>query len=245
MKNTAAILFLFFISAALCAAGPSLYAKSLWKDGLNVYKLTVKKGDLVRIRFSEKTIMKYKIEQKQNNYQVTKGKKGGGQLFSFFPDAEVNENDTIKNQNDVSVNNENKFVIPAKVTGVDGVIVSIEGLNSSLINGETFKIKFLGEFDMGSLNSDYSVFSTDIYDLDFQVTKEPPASTEVLNEKDLLFATNYSELTTNSVVSNNITNIVVTTNQSSVKLELKGIQDAKKKQLLVNYLNFIVNSLFH
>ena len=240
MKKAAVLFVLFFVAAV-----PASFAKSLWKDGLNVYKLSVKKGDLVRIRFSEKTILKYKIEQKQNNYQVTKGKKGVGQLFSFFPEAEVSENDTIKNQNDVSVNNENKFVMPAKVTRVDGSIVAIEGLNSSLVNGETFKIRLLGEFDMGSLNADYSVLSTDIYNLDFQVTKEPPVNAEILSEKDLVFATNYSEFVTNAVVSNNVTNLVVSSNQSSVKLELKGIQDAKKKQLLVNYLNFIVNSLFH
>lgn len=245
MKKCAVILLLLFVAAALTVPAKVLFARSLWKDGMNVYKLRVKNGDLVRIRFSEKTIMKYKIEQKQNNYQATRGKKGTGQVFSFFPDAEVSENDTIKNQNDVSVNNENKFVIPAKVKAVSNGIVSIEGLNSSLVNGETFRIRFLGEFDMSSLNSDYSVLSTEIYNLDFQVTKEPPANTEFFSEKDLLFTTNYADLTTNIVVTNNTTNTMVTTNESSVKLEFKGIQDAKKKQILVNYLNFIVNSLFH
>lgn len=245
MKKSAAILFLFFLAAALTGPAQTAPAKSLWKDGMNVYKLRVKNGDLVKIRFTEKTILKYKVEQRQNNFQNTTGKKGGGQLFSFFPDADVSENDTIKNQNDVSVNNENKFVIPAKVTAVNGGIVSIEGKNSSLVNGESFKIRFLGDFDMNSLDSDYSVMSTEIYNLEFQVTKEPPVNTDYFSEKDMVFATNYSEMTTNAVISNNVTNFTVTTNMSSVKLEFKGIQDAKKKQILVNYMNFIVNSLFH
>lgn len=245
MKQKNRFIVILTAAAALFALVPQVYAKSLWKDGLNVYKLSVKKGEIVKIRFSEKTILKYKIEQKQNNYQATKGKKGGGNLFSFFPDAEINENDSIRNQNDVSVNNENNFVIPARVTASEGNLVTIEGVNSSLVNGESFKIRFSGQFDTGSLSSDRSVLSTEIYNLDFQITKEPPANAELFSAKDMVYTTNYTEMVTNTTVSNGVTNLTLTTNLSSVKLEFQGIQDSKKKQILVNYLNFIVNSLFH
>jgi hypothetical protein len=246
MRRKNRILISILAAAALLAGlFSAVYGKSLWKDGLNVYRLSVKKGEIVKIRFSEKTIMKYKVEQKQNNYQSTKGKKGGGNLFSFFPDTEVNENDTLRNQNNVSINNENNFVIPARVTAAEGDLVSIEGVNSSLVNGEKFQIKFGGQFDVSSMNSDRSVLSTEIYDLNFQITKEPPVNTDLFSEKDMVFATNYTELMTNTTVSNNVTNLTVVTNLSSLKLEFKGIQDEKKKQILVNYMNFIVNSLFH
>lgn len=221
-------------------------AKSLWDSGMNVYKLSLKTNEIVKIRFSDKTILKYKVEQRQNNYQQTKGKKGGGDLFSFFPDAAINENDTIRNQNDVSVNNESKFVIPAKVTAMDNDTVSIQGLNSSLMNGEVFRMEFQGEFNIDSLLSDYSVPSTEIYNLDFKVYKDSPTNNALFSENDLVYATNYTEIATNHVfdTNKNVTNDVVITNLSSMKVEFKGIQDSKKKGIIVNYLNFIVNSLF-
>jgi hypothetical protein len=231
-------LFLFLFSLS--------FGKSLWDNGLNVYKVYVKKGEIVKIKFTDKTIMKYQIEQKQNNYQATKGKKGGGELFSFFPSAEVNENDNIKNQNNLSINNVNQFAIPAKVTEIDGDTVSIQGQNMSLINGETFKIEISGEFDLPSISPDSSILSTEIYNLDFKVYRESPTNAALFNANDLEFSTNYSEITSNQVYNptNNTTNIMLVTNMSSVKLEFKGIRDEKKKDILMNYLNFIVSALF-
>lgn len=237
----------FILAAAITAAVPAaiLGAKTLWQEGSSVYRMTVKTGDIVRIRFTEKTILKYKIEQKQSQHQLTRGRQGGGELFSFFPDAEVSENDTIRNQNAVTVNSENRFVIPAKVTRVDGPVVSVSGVNSSVLNGENFKIAFSGEFDVSSLLSDRSVLSTDVFNLDFRVTQEPPVNEAVFSEDDLVFRTNYTELTTNATVTGGVTNWTVATNMSSIRLELAGIRDSKKKQILANYLNSVIQSLFH
>ena len=120
------------------------FGKSLWENGVNMYKISVKTGDIIKIKFSDKTIMKYRIEARKNNFETTKGKKGGGEIFSFFPNAEVNENDNTRNQNTVNVNNENNFTIPAKVTALKDELVSIQGANSSLINGDLFRIELKG-----------------------------------------------------------------------------------------------------
>ncbi len=221
------------------------FGKSLWENGVNMYKISVKTGDIIKIKFSDKTIMKYRIEARKNNFETTKGKKGGGEIFSFFPNAEVNENDNTRNQNTVNVNNENNFTIPAKVTALKDELVSIQGANSSLINGDLFRIEFGGECNIDSLSADNSIYSTEIYGLDFKIFNESPSNSAFFNENDLVFSTNYTEIATNQVIgTNNITNTEIITNFSAIKLEFKGIQDNKKKGIIVNYLNFIINSLF-
>jgi hypothetical protein len=237
MKKCLSIFLVFFSVFA--------FGKSLWDNGVSMYKISVKAGDIIKIRFSDKTIMKYRIEARKNNFETTKGKKGGGDIFSFFPNAEVNENDNTRNQNNITVNNENNFTIPAKVTAVNNELVSILGANSSLINGEIFRIEFGGECNINSLSADNSIYSTEIYGLDFKIFSESPSNTAFFNENDLAFNTNYTEISTNQVLgTNNITNTEIVTNFSAIKLEFKGIQDNKKKGIIVNYLNFIINSLF-
>lgn len=235
----------WFVIICLFSAG-LLSAKSLWNNGLSLYQVKVAKGDIVKIRFSEKTLMKYKVEQRQSSYQATKGRKGGGSLFSFFPDAEVNQNDTIRNQNNLNVNNENKFVVPALITDIEDRTVMISGNNSTMVNGEAFKVQFDGQFDIRSLNADLTIFSTEIYNLNFRVLNESPTNAALFSANDLIFTTNYNEMLTNKVIdtNTNLTNEVITTNFSSIKIEFKGIADEKKQDLIVRYLNTIINALF-
>jgi signal peptidase I len=232
------LIYLFLFSSA--------FSKSLWDNGFNVYKVYINPGDIVQIKFSEKTVLKYRLEERQNNYQAKKGRKGEGDLFNFFPSAAVNENDTVRNQNTVSVNNENQFVIPARVKSVENNTVMIEGVNNSLINGEYFKIEIGGECSLSAIKPDGFIHSTDIYNLDFKIYRESPTNTAFFNENDLSFQSNYTEILTNQVYDTNsrLTNTVLTTNFSSVKMEFKGLKDSKKKEIILNYLNFIIHSLF-
>jgi len=222
-----------------------LYTKSLWDNGLNFYKINIKPGDIVKIRFLEKTIMKYKTEERQNNYESKKGVRGKGDIFNFFPDIEVNGNDTVRNQNNLSVNNEDSFSINAKVLTISNNTATIEGFHSTLINGEIFKLQISGEFNIDSVGSGSTIMSTDIYNLDFRVMNQSLTNNAIFSQDDLVFSTNYTDITTNQTISSdNLTNIEVVTNQSSFKLEFTGIRDSKKKDLLMNYLNSMINLLF-
>jgi hypothetical protein len=238
MKKAAVVL--------LCLIAVSLYAKSIWTNGFSFYQTSVKEGDIITVRFSDKTLMNYNVQQKRNDFQSESGKKGSGDLFSFFPNAEVKQNDTVKNQNNLNVNNQNRFQIPAKVTAVNGRTAVLQGLNSSLVNGESFRVEFTGEADFSSLQSDGSILSTDIYNLDFKIFQETPTNTSYFQSDDLVFQTNYNEIFTNQVVdpTNNTTNSLIVTNLANFKLEFKGIRDEKKKDLLANYLNGVIQALF-
>lgn len=216
----------------------------MWDNGINFYKVNIRTGDIVTIHFQEKTIMKYKTEERENDYESKKGVKGKGDIFSFFPDVEINGNDTVRNQNDMSVDNESSFSINAKVLTISNNTAVIEGFHSTLINGEIFSLQISGEFDINSLGPGPSIMSTDIYNLDFRVLNVSPTNSAMFSQDDLVYSTNYSDIVTNQVVSNNITNSILVTNQSSFKLEFTGIRDEKKKDLLMNYLNSMINLLF-
>jgi len=223
-----------------------IFGKSLWDSGFSIYKLNVEPGDIITIRFSDSTVLKYDIQQKEAANQTTEGKKGIGAVFSFYPDAGVNDADTMNNRDTMQVNNQNKFLLPAKISDIKGDSATVDGSAASIINGNLFKISFSGEFSLRSLNSDMTVNSTDIYNLSFNAAQSPSVESNLITEDDLVFKTNYSDITTNQVFdsTNNITNILVVTNPSSMTIDFKGIADPKKKDLIINYLNVIMNALF-
>ena len=239
----------FVLILSVLSFNSSLFSKSLWDNGVNHYKMNIKSGDIIKIKFSEKTIMKYKIEQKMDTYENTKGIKGSGDSFSFFPEMEVIENDTRKNQNNITVNSENKFNIPAKVISIENNTITLKGFHSSIMDREMFRVEISGECAMNSLTSDLSVFSTDIYNLEFKISSSVPTNTLFFSEKDLVFKTNYSDFFTNQVISTNsngitLTNTRIDTNLSALKIEFKGLSEIKKQEILQNYLNSMINALF-
>ncbi|MCX7821696.1 MAG: flagellar basal body L-ring protein FlgH [Brevinematales bacterium] len=223
-----------------------LFSTTIWKNGNIFYKQKLREGDIITVRFSDKAVMKYRIENKNSAYLTKKGKKGSGNLFSFFPDIEAKENDTTKNSQNWTVNNENNFLMKAKVISIDGDYGVLEGNNSIIIDGEKYGFKLSGEFVISDLEADNSIFSTDIYNLNFELSRENLKKDNVIGEGDIVFQTNYNEIITNRVFdpTNNVTNIQITTNMSSFEIKLKGISEEKKREIIINYVNSILTHLF-
>lgn len=240
MKKVLALILLF---------PAALGAKSLWEDGGSIYRVTVNAGDILRIRFGEKQVMKYKMEQKSVQSDDTKGRKGSGELFSFFPDAAVTANDRVSGKSEVNVQTENRFTIAARVIEAGSNSLKLQGFTSSLMNGEALRVEISGECARGRVESDRSVSAGDLYDLSFRVAGQPPTNAMAFREEDVLYKTNYTGISNALVIGTNtngllVTNLVSITNPASLKLEFAGISDAKKRELLVNYLNAVVNALF-
>ncbi|MEJ5284838.1 MAG: flagellar basal body L-ring protein FlgH [Brevinematia bacterium] len=231
---------IFFVAILL------LTSTSLWKDGNIFYKQKLKEGDIITVRFSDKAIMKYRIENKNTAYLTKKGTKGSGSLFSFFPDIEAKENDTTKNSQNWTVNNENNFSMKAKVVSINEDYGILEGNNSIVIDGEKYGFKLSGEFLVSEIEPDNSIFSTEIYNLNFELSRENLKKSDILGEGDIVFQTNYNEIITNRVFdpTNNTTNVVISTNMSSFEIKLKGISEDKKREIIINYVNSILTHLF-
>lgn len=244
------VLLLLVLSGVEVLAFPSrISAKSLWEDGGNLYRADVKPGDILRVRFSEKTLMKYKLEQKTTRNDDTKGRRGSGEIFSFFPDAAVAASDRTEGKNELTIQNEKNFTLPAKVVDADSNTLRLQGFTTSLLNGEALRIEVSGECPISRVSGDRSVASTDIYDLGFKVDGQPPTNSLVFTEEDILYKTNFTEITNATTIATNtngqpVTNTIRVTNAEAFKLEFAGIADRKKREILVNYLNAIVNALF-
>lgn len=224
-----------------------LFSASIWNEGNRFYRISIKSGDILTIKFSDKTGMKYRLEEKVNNYFNKEGVKGKGEIFAFYPDAGASQNDTSRKQISLDLKTENNFTLKGKVVSIDESKGTLEGLSTLMIGGEFYKIGFSGEFDIYSVNSDYSINSTDIYNLNFKVFREQPQITEVLSENDLVFQTNFTEVYTNYVFdpTNNLTNLVISTNFSAFEVKLKGVSGKKRQELILNYLRSIINTLFY
>lgn len=222
----------------------TISAKSLWLD-FSLYRLKIKVGDIIKIRFDEKNIIKYETESRKDNFQSTKGKRGKGKTFDFFPDAEITDSDTIKSKNQLLVKNDSEYGISAMVQEVSGSTVYIRANNNTIVNGETLAVELSGACNIMRIKPDYSIDSTDIYGLNFTVQKQSLTNKNLLSDDDLIFTTNFTDIKTNVIVStNNITNTVLTTNIAAMQLKFEGIRDSKKKELIINYLNVMINALF-
>jgi len=94
------------------------------------------------------------------------------------------------------------------------------------------------------LQADMTLPSTALYNLQFSLVQEDKTREPFFKEADLIFKTNYTDIRTNLVVSNAQTNLIVETNQSVYELVLKGISEDRKKQLIIQYLNRLVELIF-
>ncbi|OHD57330.1 MAG: hypothetical protein A2Y33_07550 [Spirochaetes bacterium GWF1_51_8] len=257
--------YIIFLLLLMTAYG---FAKSVWTT-MPFYHLNLKPGDILRIKFSEKTLMKYKIEQTKNKNVGQKGVTGKGEMFSFFPDIELKGDDTVKSKNELNINNQSKFTVPAKVESVDGGIVTLKADTSTIVNGQVLGVMMTGECPVKFISPDYSVFSSDIHNMDFEIKNFSQSESEYFNADDLVFSTNYAEFITNytyltniapllgwnvatngrtnfytNIATNLITNYTFTTNMSSIRLKLEGFTDAKQKDIIIKYVGIMMNSLF-
>jgi hypothetical protein len=244
------------------------FSKSVWTT-VPIYHINLKPGDIIRIKFTEKTMLKYKIEKVQNVNLAQKGVTGKGEMFSFFPDIELKSDDTVKSKNQLNIDNQNKFTVSARVESVDGGVVSLKASTKSLINGQIFGVELSGECSVKFISADYSVLSYNLHNLDFEVKNYAETGSKDFSPSDLIFTTNFAEVLTNRSYTTNIapfigttllangnmltytnirtnltTNYTFSTNQSSLRLKLEGLTDVKQKEIIIKYIGFIMNSLF-
>jgi len=130
------------------------------------------------------------------------------------------------------------------VVAKEGKALRLEGRFQSQIGGQVYHFLFQGETMLRFLQADMTLPSTALYNLQFSLVQEDKTREPFFKEADLIFKTNYTDIRTNLVVSNAQTNLIVETNQSVYELVLKGISEDRKKQLIIQYLNRLVELIF-
>lgn len=219
------------------------FARSVW-DNYRLFDRNFQTGDLVRVVFSEKTMIRYESQIKQTYNQNVSGTTPRGSLFDFFPEAGAAQNDDANRANTTTVKLEDEFSITAAVEAVSGNILLLKARNSSVIGGESFIVSIEAACDARSVSAERSVNSVDLFDLNFNV-ENTPATNGTFTGAELIFRTNYTDIRTNRIVDTaGVTNLVVATNMSSMKFEVSGITDEAKRRMIIRYLNLISGSLF-
>jgi hypothetical protein len=218
-------------------------ARSLWNE-VNIYKPRVNVGDIIRVRFDKETQIRYRIEGRMSRYQESHGKRGEGQAFDFYPEARITDNDDRNFRNTLEVRNNNNFIVPSIVGAVEGNTIVLHGNTSTTIDNQIFALELRGMCNINSIRPDFSVASEDIYNLDFHIKNYSLTDDTFLSGEDLIFETNFTDISTNIVVENEATNYIISTNEEAFTLRFSGIRDEKKRELIIHYLNVLVNSLF-
>lgn len=227
----------------LFAAVTAVSARSVWEN-YALFDRTFRPGDALKIVFSEKTMIRYESQIKQNDNRTQSGVTPHGELFDFFPSAGAAQNDQSSHANTTTVKVEDKFAITAAVVAVTNNLLRLRAHNTSVIGGEMFDMNIDASCDARSVGSDRTVNSVDLYDMSFSV-HAVSATNLNLTMDDLIFKTNYHDIRTNRIVdAAGVTNVTVTTNMSSMKYEVTGIRDEAKQRLILRYLNLITGALF-
>lgn len=221
-----------------------LSAVSLWEDG-SFFSLQLRTGDILKVHFQEKKVLKFEQQLKKNDNQNLKGKLISGEAWGFIPMTTISENDDTASKKELTIKQEKDLYVPVKITAITNRTVYLQGKSASLINGDTMELTLKGQSDINRIASDLSLASQDIYDLRFEVVNSSEQNDKILNMDDLIFETNYSDIQSNILVNNNQTNLVVSTNRSSLSLKFKSVQDDKKKEMVLFYLNTMIKNLFY
>ncbi len=221
-----------------------LQSVSIW-DQTTFFDNAIHVGDILRVHFLEKRIQTFERKLKSSENQNLAGKTMTGEAWGFLPLSSLTQNDNTASQRSLSLKQMQDFYISVKIAAITNQQVYVEGRSSTLINGEVMEMILKGESDLYRIKSDKSLYSHDLYNLRFEMNSRVEEDKSVLNMNDLIFETNYAQIQTNRVFQNGITNTSYLTNESSLSLKFKGIQDQKKKEMVLFYINAMIKNLFY
>lgn len=186
-------------------------------------------GDILKIVFDTKNIIKYKIEMKRGGTDKVSLNQPGVATFSFLPAFNYNTSSDKNNRIDYTVEKEFGTVLAVQVTAVNqNGIVAFEGQHTMLLNGQQESIRLSGRINANDLYNGNSVKAVDVANLNLVYLGPTRQMQAAINNNDLVYRTNNT----------------ATNRQGSAQSGLPELTDARKRQLIRDYLNRIANILF-
>lgn len=229
--------------AGCIAVAGLLMAVSLWEQD-HFFQRNVAVGEVIRVHFQEKRLISLDNKLKKSDNQKQSGKTLSGEAWGFLPSGLLGQQDSRSGHTTLSIKQMQDFYISARVLAVTNQQVYLEGRTTTAINGEILALVLTGQSDLYRIKPDRTLFSHDLYNLRFAIQNSVEQDS-ALSMEDLIFVTNYSEIQTNLQIQNGLTNLQYVTNNSSLDLKFKGIQDDRKKQMVLFYVNALIQDLFY
>jgi len=205
-----------------------LNGESLWKES-NLFstRTKLKPGDIVKINFNYKNIVRYRNNMKTGSSKKINLAKPSLKLLSFLPDFDYSMSVNNNTQVDYSTEKEFSIILAVRTVAVNGQIISIQGKHTILVNGNLETIQISGVLRLADLYNGNVIHSHDIANLKFDYQGPSKQKLNSLTAQDLIYQS------TNSGATNG--NNVGTT---------PTLSDATKKRLIRLYLNNIMSLLF-
>lgn len=212
------VLIIFLITTYVVSA------KTLWIDSaadLYSRKVQYTQGDSIKILIEEETTISYKSDSKAlktYNLNITGGELSG--LFSFVPQGNVEENTTSQDKDDFIIINS----IQGRVMGVENNYLTISGTKTYTINNKTSSVTIGGIVNIADVYMN-TVRSSNIMDQTLKIT------TLLENENTI-------------ITSEDLASVIANPDATGDIQEETAISEEKKKELLLQYFNKLINVIF-
>lgn len=205
-----------------------LNGESLWKDS-NLFstRTKLKLGDIVKINFNYKNIVRYRNNMKTGGSKKISIGKPSLKLLSFLPDFDYSMSVNNNTQVDYSTEKEFSIILAVRTAAVNGEIITLQGQHTILVNGNLETIKISGVIRLADLYNGNVINSHNIANLKFDYQGPSKQKLNSLTTQDLIYKA------TNSGITNG-------NNAGSTP----SLSEATKKRLIRVYLNNIMSLLF-
>jgi hypothetical protein len=204
----------------------NIFSDTLWNDNaanIYSYKINYRVGDSIEILVNEQSAYDYKEQSKSiKSYSVNVQ---GGEMtgiLTFIPKGDIQE---TKNSQDID-NLKIQTVLQGRITAVGNGFVTLNATKTISMNNRMSSVQLTGEASFSDV-SGKKIASSKLVNPRFTITTLFDNKNIVLQDKDL------EKVLTNPDV----------TNDKDKKYETR-VTDAKKKELLLNYFNKILNVIF-
>jgi len=216
----------YFLLLASFSSLTAAFADSLWNDNtanIYSYKINYKVGDSIELNVNEQSAINYKEQSKSTksiNVNIQGGEMTG--ILSFIPKGNIDENKNSSDNDNLQI----RTVLQGRITNIGDGFVTVNASKTITINNRTSSVQLTGEASFSDIIGKKIV------------------SSKLVNPR-LTITTLFENK--NTVLANNDFTTVITnpdaTNDKDKKSETK-LNEAKKKELLLNYFNKVLNVIF-
>lgn len=207
-------------------------AVSLWQEN-NLFssRKNLNNGDILKIVFDSKSVIKYRAEMKHGGTDKVSLKKPGVNTFNFLPSFDHNATKDNSNRVDYTVEKEFRSAMAVVITAVaPNGVVTFQGQHTMVMNGQQEQINLTGRVSVTDIFDGNSVKAADIAGLNLTYTGPVKDQQQRITGNDLVYPTNASA--TNGQGAN-------------AGKDAPALTEQRKRQLLQAYLNRIANILFN
>ena len=219
MKKIFLVLFLLILFFSIY-----IYSISLWDDKAgDIYskKIFYNVGDSINIIITESSKFEYKSSTKSlksYNIDISGGELSG--IFSFLPKAYIEEDKNSLDNDNLKI----ESILQGRVLSVSDNYVTIRGTKRIQMNNKISSITITGDAYYSDI-VDNSIISNKMINPTLSLTTLLDNQRNIITERDLLTEVLNPDATTD-------------------RIETTKLSDAKKREILLNFFNKILNLIF-